>query len=488
MVPAVVPAPPCPRAGARAVVAGPWCPRHGATRPGSAAEVRAARVLAPAPPDAGPAPPGPRPAPGQGRPAPEQGKTGSGRAKRTGGGSEITTQDHAIEPCQSGGRSLRIGPMTFDPEDERPAAAGPGGEADLLDMHMVKKLDRRTRRVAMAPWLYHIGMVEFSRYAHKSRGREAARTFDLLRLRDLALAAGAYTLVPSEVLGVIGLITDALAMQRLTKSIPAESIASDRSIGAFPIASGWALEFNAHRVRAPIAALVPSAFHGVFAIRNKLPLTTAATVILREAISDGAATYVVAELSNRLRAAITQQFLATQGARRSSEIAADRRSRARLWLVGTHARLNALAASRWAVEKVKDQDGPAKFIEAITIEEKRLREMFESRIIPLGGILERINVLRGARDLQTVFYTDDLDGQALQEDADAAIEWLVEAVCPFAAGPLTVNVRILEAEALVALEADRLPSEVMPPFSFRSAGKRDRIEGRLVLAAGTPSA
>jgi hypothetical protein len=96
---------------------------------------------------------------------------------------------------------------------------------DALEDYLARKLDQRTRRVSLAPWLYHLGLVEFSRYAHKSKGPEAIRVFNLMRARDLALVVAAYMLVPSELLGTIGLITDTMALQRLARIIPAEDIA-----------------------------------------------------------------------------------------------------------------------------------------------------------------------------------------------------------------------------------------------------------------------
>lgn len=359
--------------------------------------------------------------------------------------------------------------------------AARSGGVDALEGYLARKLNRRTRRVSLAPWLYHLGLVEFSRYAHKSKGPEATRVFNMMRARDLSLVVAAYMLVPPELLGTIGLITDAMALHRLARIVPAEDIAKDRSIGAFPIAAAWALEFNSDRARIPVATLVPGLFHSVFALRNKLETSTTITVVTREAISDGVVTYILAAFSNYLRKAITQQFLAVEGARRSLEIAADRRSRARLWLVGTHTRLNALAASRWAVESVKDEPGPARFIETVAAEEIRLREMFESSAIPLDRVVARILNLRDARKLPTILHTDNIEGKALDENAEAAIEWLIEAVCPFVSGQLEVKIAIADEIATITLEAENLPSELMSPFQSYPRQGRQRIQASMTI-------
>ena len=358
---------------------------------------------------------------------------------------------------------------------------GAGRNSDLTDEALVETLRRRTKRLAIAPWLWHIGLLEFSRYAHKSNGQEAARIFNLLRVRDVALVLAAYTLVPSEFLGVIGFITDALAIDRLAQYIPPEDIAKDRSIGGFPIAVGWAIEFNSPQARGPLAGLIPSLFHASFAVKHKVAPAIAGRSIAREAISGGALIYVFSELSHSLRTVIRQELLAIQGARRSSEIAGERRSKARLWLVETHTRLNALAAARWAADKVRDEPGPAQFIELTAAEENRLREMFERRTIPLSRVADRIMMLREVRELPTSISADDIDGLALHEDADAVIEWLIEAVCPFTTGHLSIEIRASGAEVHIRMEADRFPSEIMLPFRVSNIRGRQRIEGTLTL-------
>ena len=359
-----------------------------------------------------------------------------------------------------------------------------GRDMAVLDEMLARKLDRRTRRIALAPWLYHLGLVEFSRHAHKSKGRDVTRVFDAMRARDLAMAAAAYLLVPSELLGAIGLVTDALAMQQLAGNVPAEEIAIDRCIGAFPIAAAWALEFNTRRARIPVAALVPGIFHATFAVRNRLAPSTAAMVIAREVISDGVVTYILAEFSGYLRSEIRRQFIAVETARRSYQIAAERRSRARLWLVGTHARLNALAASRWAAENVKSQPGAAKFIEAVAAEEIRLREMFESSEISLTRVVDRIAILREARELPTAFRMDDLQGQVLKDEAEATIEWLIEAVCPFVSGRLEIQIEIRGETAIITLQADNLPTELMRPFESYGRHGRQCIQAVLPVQPG----
>jgi hypothetical protein len=354
----------------------------------------------------------------------------------------------------------------------------------LTDEVMARTLERRTRRVAMAPWLYHVGLLEFSRYAHKSKGRKVTAIFDLLRLRDLVLIVGAYSLVPSELLGVVGYVTDAFAIQRLSKYIPAAEIAQDRAIGGFPMTAGWALEFNSPRARWPLAALVPAIFHASFAVKNKLPSSTSAIVVFRESLSGGAFITVLSEFSRILQAAITQEVVAMEGARRSSEIAAERHSKARLWLVGTHTRLTALATARWAAQSSRAEPGPAKFIELTAAEEARLREMFERRTIPLKRITERITAIRSARDLPTTVAANvdlDLDVVIVSESAEAVVEWLAEAVCPFAQGPLLVDLQVSPSEVSVSLEADRFPGEVMHPFVVRDVGQRQRMAGTLQL-------
>jgi hypothetical protein len=187
-------------------------------------------------------------------------------------------------------------------------------------------------------------------------------------------------------------------------------------------------------------------------------------------------------MSNILRDSIKQEILAMEGARRSSEIAAERRSKARLWLVGPHTRLTALATARWAAENARTEPGSAEFIELIAAEEKRLREMFENRAIPLKQITERVVALRDTRNAPTTIVTDSrIDEVCLHEQAEAVVEWLVEAVCPFIPGHLFVNLKVTANEVTVTLEANELPAEVMHPFTMRDIGGRQCIEGKLAL-------
>ena len=256
-------------------------------------------------------------------------------------------------------------------------------------------------------------------------------------------------------------------------------IAKDRSIGGFPIAVGWALEFNSPQASGPLAAIIPGLFHATFAVRHKVAPDIAGRSVAREIISGGALIYVFSELSRSLRMVIRQELLAIQGARTSSKIAAERRSKARLWLVETHTRLNALAAARWAADKVRDEPGPAQFIELTSAEENRLREMFERGVIPLSRVADRIKMLREVRDLPTSISLNDIDGLALHEEADAVIEWLIEAVCPFVVGHLSMEIRVSGAEARIRMEADRFPSEIMPPFRVWNTAGRQHIEETL---------
>lgn len=391
-----------------------------------------------------------------------------------------------ISPCHSADRGRILANVAAQAEIEGITdTVGVDRDSDLTDEALVETFRRRTKRLAIAPWLWHIGLLEFSRYAHKSSGQEAARIFNLLRLRDVALVLGAYTLVPSGLLGAIGFVTDALAVDRLAQYIPPVDIAKDRSIGSFPIAVGWALEFNSPQASGPLAAIIPGLFHTLFAVKHKVAPAIAGQSIAREVISGGALIYVFSELSHSLRMVIRQELLAIQGARRSSKIAAERRSKARLWLVETHTRLNALAAARWAVDEVRDEPGPAQFIELTAAEENRLREMFESGTIPLSRVTERIKMLREVRELSTSISANDIDGLALHEEADAVIEWLIEAVCPFATGHLSMEIRVSGAEAQIRMDADRFPSEIMLPFKVQNIGSRQRIEGTLNLGLGT---
>jgi hypothetical protein len=107
--------------------------------------------------------------------------------------------------------------------------------------------------------------------------------------------------------------------------------------------------------------------------------------------------------------------------------------------------------------------------------------MFERGTISLSRVTDRIKMLRAVRELSTSISANEIEGLTLHEDAEAAIEWLIEAVCPFISGHLSLEICIAGPEAEIRVEANRFPAEIMPPFNVRSVAGGQRIEGTFKL-------
>jgi hypothetical protein len=353
------------------------------------------------------------------------------------------------------------------------------------DLSVAEALKRRTDRAAVAPWLWHFGLVEFCRFSYAGRGTEVRRLFDLLRIRDASFALAAqFGKVPPQSLGVLGLVTDAFVLERLSRRVDAETLLLDRALTALPISYAWAISFDRDRP-GPFAVALPGLAVWAFAWRRRITGPVSRVVVLREAVYGAAFIGLISELSSSVRKAIKQELEASAGSRRSIEVAAELRAKKRSWLVDIHSRLHPMATARWAAAQVPDPEGHIEgFVHAALAEERSLRQIFEHRPADLRSIIGRIVSVRSARSLETIAPTARLDVVKIDRRAEALVEWLVEGFCPFASQDLRITAAVRAGRVDLILDAAWFPPEVMPPFELRRNARRYQVRGSLPVTEG----
>src|SRR5205823_1237215 len=114
------------------------------------------------------------------------------------------------------------------------------------------------------------------------------------------------------------------------------------------IAQVWAMAFDSPRFRRPWSLLMPAALSAMFVFTQPIPLRAAARFLVKEGWWGAVVLHVVSDLSINIADVIKNELIDSQNARLATAAAAQRRSRKRVWLVGIHKRLGAIAAARWA--------------------------------------------------------------------------------------------------------------------------------------------
>jgi hypothetical protein len=141
-----------------------------------------------------------------------------------------------------------------------------------------------------------------------------------------------------------------------------------------------------------------------------------------------------------------------------------------------------LSAARWAAAEIADPSPQVlQFIAITEAEETRLRNLFDDRRITAHNLMERIQLARATRGLSSSSSGDMLTAIEVTSESEAAIDWLVEALCAFATGNLHAQFVRSEDRVDILLDADWFPEELLPPFRL------ERLDGRVRVAGSLPA-
>lgn len=256
---------------------------------------------------------------------------------------------------------------------------------------MQREAELHSRRLAAAAWLYHLGISSFSAAEYRARGLTGARWLVALALRDSILATVGRQSSSAARRVALGatVATDLVGLKKMTRSLPRDLIAEDRSISQFGLAWGLVAYLDPWLGSKRLAHIAPLAGQLATAAFWKMPPRSAARYVAFEGAWSSAVLRVTGGLRERVKGAIATR--AGDAARSEADAARVMQITAGSTFFERHvhkARLPAWDAAAWNTE------GADELHQLCRVEADRYRRFSGTENDAIGQLLDRLAVHR----------------------------------------------------------------------------------------------
>lgn len=301
--------------------------------------------------------------------------------------------------------------------------------------------EEHSRKLAAAAWLYHLGISAFTFTEHRAIDRRSARPLALLVTRDAVLAYGGFQgssrLRRASLAATV--VSDIVALRRMSSSIPRALIAEDRSISQFGLAWGLVAFLDPWRRSKRFAPLAPLAGQAATAALWKFPLPTAARFVTTEAAWSWGVLGVADNLRTRVRDAAIERGEQAQRTEALVHRLSQMTSRSTFYELYVHSERLPV----WNAAAI-DSDDPL-LQRLCLVEIDRCQRFSETEDHTLGQVLRRLETHREIQGLDLL--TDDSVQEAIDtrftHRANEAIDELVDTELSEHPDPLHLHIETI---------------------------------------------